>query len=130
MIFVDVGIPVVPSMCIVLLRCCSTAKLLWELLQGPLGFPGFVCLPIGVGSQSKMPRSWDALWQLLALVMLIHCPSSQAPVGLTGLKGASGSSTTPAIPGDLGSPSFGRRGDVSLSFHVKSSIPGLVCVLC
>lgn len=65
MIFLDVGIPVVPSMCRipivpstcgVLLRCCSSAEL-WELLQGALGFLGSLSLPIGAGSQSQTPRA-------------------------------------------------------------------------
>lgn len=64
-IFLDVGIPVVPSMCRipivpstcgVLLRCCSSAEL-WELLQGALGFLGSLSLPIGAGSQSQTPRA-------------------------------------------------------------------------
>lgn len=49
-IFVDVEIPVVPSMCIVLLRCCCTAKLLWELLWGSQTL--FPC-PLGLGVSSR-----------------------------------------------------------------------------
>lgn len=40
-------------------------------------------------------------------------------MGLTGLKGASGSSAIPVI-GDLGSPSFGRRGDVRASAFMSN----------
>lgn len=66
-IFLDVGIPVVPSMSKVFLKCCSSAELLWELLQGPLGFPDSLSVPIGVGSECQTPESWDALWRCSSL---------------------------------------------------------------
>lgn len=59
-IFLDVGIPVVHSMCIVFLRCCSTAGLHRELLQRPLGFPDSIS-HWELGVRPRPPRSWDAL---------------------------------------------------------------------
>lgn len=122
-IFLDVGIPVVPSMCTVLLKCCFTAELLRELLQGSLGFPDSPSLPVGVGSQSKTPRSWDALWQLPVLVM-------PGPSGTDWAEGCLWLQRHPSYWG-FGKPLlWEERGCESLSFRVKSGIPGLVCVLC
>lgn len=57
-------------------------------------------------------------------------PTKPGPRGLIGLKGASGSSSIPAIAGDLGSPSSGRRGDVkSKACQIKHPRAGMYVVL-